>query len=85
MEAVTDFIFLCSKITADGNCSHEIKICLLLGRKAMTYLDSISKSRDITLPTKVYIVKAMVFPVVMYRCESWTIKKIEHQRIDGFK
>ena len=85
VEAVTDFIFLCSKITADGNCSHEIKICLLLGRKAMTYLDSISKSRDITLPTKVYIVKAMVFPVVMYRCQSWTNKKIEHQRIDGFK
>ena len=74
VETVTDFIFLCSKITADGNCSHEIKICLLLGRKAMTYLDSISKSRDITLPTKVYIVKAMVFPVVMYRCESWTIR-----------
>ena len=85
VEAVTDFIFLCFKITADRNHSHEIKRCLLLGSKAMTYLDSISKSRDITLPTKVHMVKAMVFPVVMYRCESWTIKKVEHQRIDGFK
>ena len=80
-ETVTDFIFLGSKITADGNCSHEIKRCLLLGRKAMTNLDSILKSRDITLPTKVRLVKAMVFPVVMYGCESWTIKKAEHQRI----
>ena len=78
METVTDFLFLVSKITADGNCSHEIKICLLLGRKAMTNLDSILKSRDITLPTKVCIVKAMVFPVVMYGCKSWTIKKAEH-------
>ena len=72
------------KITADGDCSHEIKRCLLLGRKAMTNLDSILKSRDITLPTKVYLVKAMLFPVVMYRCESWTIKKLEHWRIDVF-
>ena len=78
METVTDFIFLGSKITADGDCSHEIKRCLLLGRKAMTNLDSILKSRDITLPTKVHLVKAMVFPVVMYRCESWTVKKAEH-------
>ena len=78
METVTDFIFLDSKITADGVCSHEIKRCLLLGRKAMTNLDSILKSRDITLPTKVHLVKAMVFPVVMYRCESWTVKKAEH-------
>ena len=85
VEAVTDFIFLCFKITADRNHSHEIKRCLLLGSKAMTYLDSISKSRDITLPTKVHMVKAMVFPVVMYRCESWTIKKVEHQRTDAFK
>ena len=77
----TDFIFLGSKITADGDCSHEIKRCLLLGRKAMTNLESISKSRDITLLTKVHLVKAMVFPVVMYGCESWTIKKAEHQRI----
>ena len=75
MEKVRDFIFLASKITADGDCSYEIKRCLLLGRKAMTNLDSILKSRDITLPTKVRLVKAMVFPVVMYRCESWTIKK----------
>ena len=75
---MTDLIFLGSKITADGDCSHEIKRCLLLERKAMTNLDSILKSRDITLPTKVYIVKAMVFPVVMYGCESWTIKKAEH-------
>ena len=78
MEIVTDFIFLGSKMTADGNCSHEIKRCLLLGRKAMANLDSILKSRDITFPTKVRIVKVMVFPVVMYGCESWTIKKAEH-------
>ena len=77
METVRDFIFLGSKITADGDCSHEIKRCLLLGRKAMTNIDSILKSRDITLPTKVRLVKAMVFPVVMYGCESWTIKKAE--------
>ena len=77
VETVTDFIFLGSKVTADGDCSHEIKRCLLLGRKAMTNLDSILKSRDITFPTKVYIVKAMVFPVVMYRCKSCTIKKAE--------
>ena len=77
IETVTDFIFLGSRITADGDCSHEIKRCLLLGRKVMTNLDSILKSRDITLPTKVHLVKAMVFPVVMYRCESWTIKKAE--------
>ena len=85
METVTDFIFLGSKITVDGDCSHEIKRCLLLGRKAMTNLDSILKSRDIILPTKVFIVKAMVFPVVMYGCESWTIKKAELQRIDAFE
>ena len=78
MEAVTDIIFLGSKITADGDCTHEIKRRLLLGRKVMTNLDSILKSRDITLPTKVHLVKAMVFPVVMYGCESWTIKKAEH-------
>ena len=78
METVTDFIFLGSKITADGDCSHEIKRCLLLGRKAMTNLDSILKSRDMTLPTKVHVVKAIVFLVVMYGCESWTIKKAEH-------
>ena len=84
METVTDFIFLGFKITDDGDCSHEIKRCLLLGRKVMTNLDSILKSRDITLPTKVHLVKAMVFPV-MYGCESWTIKKAEHQRIDAFK
>ena len=83
METVRDFIFLASKITVDGECSHEIKRCLLLGRKAMTSLDSILKSRDITLPTKVHIVKAMVFSVVMYGCESWTIKKAVHRRIDG--
>ena len=77
METVTDFIFGCSKITADGDCSHEIKGCLLLGRKVMTNLDSILKSRDITLPTKVHLVKASVFPVVTYACESWTIKKAE--------
>ena len=85
METVTDFIFLGSKITADGECSREIKRCLLLGRKAMTNLDSILKSRDITLPTKVYLVKAMVFPVVMYGCESWTIKKAELRRTDTFE
>ena len=84
-ETVADFIFLASKITADGDCSHEIKRHLLLGRKAMTNLDSILKSRDITLLTKVHLVKAMVFPVVMYGCESWTIKKAEHQRIDAFE
>ena len=85
METVTDFIFLGSKITADGNCSHEIKRHLLLGRKAMINLDSILESRDIALPTKVHPVKAMVFPVVMYGCESWTIKKAERQRIDTFE
>ena len=85
METVTDFLFLGSKITADGDCSHEIKRHLLLGRKAMTNLDSIVKSRDITLPTKVRLVKAMVFPVVMYGYESWTIKKAEYQRIDAFE
>ena len=85
METGTDFIFLGSKITADGDCSHEIKRHLLLGRKAMTTLGSILKSRDITLPTKVCLVKAMVFPVVIYGCESWTIKKAEHQRIDAFE
>jgi len=79
------FIFLGSKITTDGDCSHEIKRCLLLGRKVMTNLDSIFKSRDITLPTKFHLVKAMVFPVVMYGCESWTVKKAEHQRIDAFE
>ena len=84
METVTDFIFLGSKITADGDCSHEIKRHLLLGRKALTKLDSILKSRDITLPTKVRLIKAMVFPLVMYTCGSWTIKKTEHQRINGF-
>ena len=85
MEKVTDFIFWGSKITADGDCSHEIKRRLLLGRKVMTNLDSAFKSRDITLPTKVHIVKSMVFPVVMYRCESWTIKKTEWAKIDAFK
>ena len=85
METVRDFIFLGSKITADGDCSHEIKRCLLLGRKAMTNLDSILKSRDITLPTKVRLVKAMVFPVVINGCESWTIKKAEQWRIDAFE
>ena len=84
-ETVSDFIFLGSKVTADGDCSHEIKRCLLLGRKVMTNLDSILKSRDITLPTKVRLVKAMIFPVVMYGCESWTIKKAEHRRIDVFE
>ena len=85
METVTYFIFLGSKITADGDCSHEIKRCLLLGRKVMTNLDSILKSRDITLPTNILPVKAMVFPVVMYGCESWTIKKAERPRIDAFE
>ena len=84
-QTVRDFIFLGSKITADSDCSHEVKRHLLLGRKAMTNLDSILKSRDVTLPTKVCIVKAMVFPVVMYGCESWTIKKAEHQRTDAFE
>ena len=85
VETVSDFIFLGSKITADGDCSHEIKRRLLLGRKVMTNLDSILKSRDITLPTKVHLVKAMVFPVVMYGCESWTAKKAERRRIDAFE
>ena len=85
MEIVTDFIFLGSKITAGGDCSHEIKRHLLLERKTMTKLDSISKSRDITLLTKVHLVKTIVFPVVMYGCESWTVKKAVHQRIDAFK
>jgi len=85
METGTDFMFRGSKITADGDCSHKIKRCLLLGRKAVTNLDSILKSRDITLPTKVHLVKGMVFPMVMYGCESWTIKKAKHQRIDAFK
>ena len=84
-ETVSDFIFLGSKITADGDCSHEIKRHLLLGRKVMTNLDNILKSRDITLATKVRLVKAMVFPVVMYGCESWTVKKAEHRRIDAFE
>ena len=85
VETVSDFIFLGSQITADGDCSHEIKRCLLLGRKVMTNLDSIFKSRDITLPTKVHLVKAMVFPIIMYGCESWTVKKAERQRIDAFE
>ena len=85
MEAVTNFVFLDPKIIVDGDCSHEIKRCLLLGRKVMTNLDSIFKTRDITLPTKVRLVKAMVFPVVMYGCESWTVKKAERQRIDAFE
>ena len=85
MEIVTDFTFMGSKITADGDCSHEIKRCLLLGRKTMTNLDSILKSRDVTLPTKVSLIKAMIFPVVMYGCDSWTIKKAECQRIDAFE
>ena len=85
VEIVTDFIFLGSKITADGDCSHEIKRCLLLGRKVMTNLHNILKSRDITLPRKVCLVRAMVFPVVMYGCESWTVKKAEHRRIDAFE
>ena len=85
VETVPDFIFLGSKITADGDCSHEIKRRLLLGRKVMTNLDSILKSRDVTLPTKVRLVKAMVFPVVMYECESWTLRKAECRRIDAFE
>ena len=85
METVTDFIFLDSKITADGDCSHEIKRHLLLGRQAITNLDSVLKTRDVTLPTKVRLVKAMVFPVVMYGCESWTIKKAEYQEIDALE
>ena len=85
METVTDFIFLGPQITADGDCSHEIKRCFLLGRKAMTNLDSILKSRDVILLTKVCLVKAMVFPVVMYGCESWVIKKAEHRRVDAFE
>ena len=84
VKTIADFIFLGSKITADGDCSHEIERRLLLGRKVMTNLDSILESRDITLPTKVHLVKAMVLPVVMYRCESWTVKKAEHRRIDAF-
>ena len=85
METVRDFIFLGSKLTADGDCSHEIKRRLLLGRKVMTNLDSILKSRDITFPTKVRLVKAMVFPMIMYGCESWTVKKAERRRIDAFE
>ena len=85
METLPDFILLGSKITAGGTCSHEIKRCLLLGRKAVTNIDSILKSRDITLPAKAHLVKAMVFPVVMYGCESWTLKKAEHRRIDAFE
>ena len=85
MEILTDFIFLESKITTDGDCSHEIKRCLFLGRKVMTNLDSVLKSRDITLPTKVHLVKVMVFPVVMYGCENWTIRKAEHWRTDAFE
>ena len=85
VEIVSDLIFGGSKITADGDCSHEIKRCLFLGRKVMTNLDSILKSRDITLPTKVHLVKAMVFPVVIYGCENWTVKKAERRRIDAFE
>ena len=85
VETASDFILGGSKITADGDCSHEIKRCLLLGRKVMTNIDSILKRRDITLPTKVHLVKAMVFPVIVYGCESWTVKKAEHQRIDAFE
>ena len=85
VKTVSDFIFLGSKFTVDGDCSHEVKRCLLLGRKVMANLDSIFKSRDITLPTKVHLVKAMVFPVVMYGCESWTVKKAECRRIDAFE
>ena len=85
MKTVTDFVFLGFKVTADSDCSHEIKICLLLGRKALTNLDSVLKSRDISFLTKVHLVKAMVFPVVMYGCESWTIKKPERRRIDAFE
>ena len=84
MEAVTDLIFLGSKIPADGDCSHKIKRCLLPGKKAMTNLDSVLKSRDITLPREVCLVKAMFLPAVIYRCENWTIRKVDHQRIDGF-
>ena len=85
VKTVRDFVFLGSKITADGDCSHKVRRLLLLGREVMTNLDSILKSRDITLPTKVRLVKAMVFPVVMYRCENWTTKKAEHRRIDAFE
>ena len=85
VEIAADFIFLCSKVTVDGDCSHEIKRCLFLGRKVMTNLDSIFKSRDITLPTNVHLVKAMVFPVVMYGCENWTIKKAEYRKTDAFE
>ena len=85
VQTVTDFIYLGSRITADGDCSHDIKRCLVLGRKVMTNLDSILKSRDIASPTKIHLVKAMVFPVVMYGCESWITKKAEHQRIDAFE
>ena len=85
MEGLTDFLFLGSKITADGDCSYEIRRHLLLDRKAMTNIVSVLKSRDVTLPTKVHIVKAMVFPVVTYGCESWTVKKVEHQKIDAFE
>ena len=85
VETVSDFILGGSKITADGDCSHEIKRCLLLGRKVMTNLDNILKSRDVILPTKVHLVQAMVFPVVIYGCKSWTVKKAEHQRIDAFE
>ena len=85
METLTDFIFLGFKITVDGDCSHEIKRCLLFGRNAMTNLDSVLKIRDITLPTKVQLVKAVIFPVVIYGCESWTLKKAEHQKIDAFE
>ena len=85
VETVSDFILGCSKITADGDCSHEIKRRLLLGRKVMTNIDSMLKSRDITLSTKIHLVKAMVFPVVMYECESWTVKKAEHRKIDAFE
>ena len=85
VETVSDFILGGSKITVHGDCSHEIKRCLLLGRKVMTKLDRLFKSRDITLPTKVHLVKAMVFPVVMYGCESWTVKKADHRRIDAFE
>ena len=85
MKTMTDFIFLGSKITADGDCSHEIKRCLLLRRKAMTNLNSILKSRDVTLPTKVCLVKAIIFPIVMYGCQSWTIEKAEHGRINAFE
>ena len=85
METVTEFLFLGSKITADGDCSHEIRRCLLLGRKVMANLDSILKSRNVTLPTMIHLVKVIVFPVVMYGCESWTIKKAKHQRTDAFE